>query len=114
MKHRHNGLVRYIRKGRIRLRRKPLHKVTIKGRTYSIYRSNRKNKEYMVEAPKKIVHFADPNMPEYPGTKRGNNYCTRSYGIKGVGDINSANFWSRKLWSCKNKKSTSNQRFKGG
>lgn len=112
MKHRHSGKVKYkSKKGRILYRKKPLHKVTIRNKKYNIYRSNRKNKEYMVDVNGKFVHFADPNMPEYPGTKRGDNYCARSSGIKGKDNLNSANFWSRKLWSCRNKKSTSKRRF---
>lgn len=49
-------------------------------------------------------------MKEYPGTKRGDNYCARSYGIGKEHDVlndpTSPNFWSRKdLWNCKGKKS---------
>lgn len=58
------------------------------------------------------VHFGDPKMKEYPGTKRGDNYCNRSYFIKTKTGQNtrnnplSANFWSRLLlWNCKGKKS---------
>ena len=83
-----------------------------------IKRSSRKNKEYVALLPSgKKVHFADPDMPEYPGTKRGDNYCARSYGIgkkhSVLKDKTSPNFWSRKLWSCKGKKSVSKKRFFG-
>jgi len=81
-----------------------MKKVTIKGKRYTIKKSPRKNKQLMVEELN--IHFGDPNMPEFPGTKRGDNYCARSYGIKGKGNIKSPNFWSRTyLWNCKGKKS---------
>ena len=83
------------------------------GRLYDIKPSNRKDKQYMVNVNGRLVHFGDPTMKEYPGTKRGDNYCTRSAGIKDKAgsktsqDINSPNFWSRKfLWGCKGRKST--------
>lgn len=83
---------------------------------YEITRSPRKNKQLMVifdyKGKQRIVHFGDPKMPEYPGTKRGDNYCTRSYGIvdgQGKPTRNnplSPNYWSRRiLWSCKGKRS---------
>lgn len=85
---------------------------------YKIKKSPRKNKEYVVKLPSgKKVHFADPSMTEYPGTKRGDNYCARSLGIAKEynikGDKKSPNFWSRQLWSCKGKKSVSKKRFFG-
>lgn len=42
-----------------------------------------------------------------PGTKRGDAYCARSYGIKGnwKNDPNSPNRLSRKKWRCRGKKS---------
>lgn len=98
-------------------RKRPLHKVTFKGKQYNIYRSTRKNKEFMAEGPgiKTSVHFADPNLTEFPGTKRGDNYCSRSEGIgkrdNTLTDVTSPNFWSRKLWSCKGNKSISPKRF---
>jgi len=77
-----------------------------KGKQYNIKKSTRKNKQLMVNVNGKTVHFGDPKMPEYPGTKRGDAYCARSYGIKGRNNIKSPNFWSRKvLWKCKGKKS---------
>lgn len=85
-----------------------------KGKKYFIEDSKRKNKEYFVKLPSgRKVHFADPNMKEYPGTKRGDNYCARSFGIGNLKNTKSANFWSRKLWSCKGKKSISKKRFYG-
>jgi len=86
-------------------------KYKYKGKTYKVSRSDRKGKQKKVKLPSgKIVHFGDPDMPEYPGTERGDNYCARSLGIAEKydkkGDPGSANFWSRKvLWNCINKKS---------
>lgn len=85
---------------------------------YEIGKSSRKNKEYYAKLPSgKKVHFADPKMTEYPGTKRGDNYCSRSQGIAKKynikGDKTSPNYWSRLLWSCKGKKSVSKERFFG-
>ena len=51
-------------------------------------------------------------MKEFPGTKREDNFCARSYGIKNKqgqptrNDPKSANFWSRRVtWQCRGKKS---------
>jgi len=89
-----------------------------KGKNYRIRKSPRKNKEYVAKLPDgKKVHFADPDMGEKPGSKRGNNYCARSMGIAQEynikGDTKSPNFWSRQLWSCEGKKSKSKKRFFG-
>lgn len=83
-----------------------------------IKKSKRKKKEYVAILPSgKKIHFADPKMPEYPGTPRGDAYCARSYGIgkrdNTLNDPTSANFWSRRLWSCKGKKSISKKKFFG-
>ena len=68
--------------------------------------STRKGKQCMVKVGDTFIHFGDPNMKEYPGTKRGDNYCARSSGIKGTNDKMSPNYWSRKLlWNCRGKKS---------
>lgn len=113
MQHRHGGYyASKTQRGNIVLKKRPLHSVSVKGKRYNIYKSTRPKKEYMVQVNGRLVHFADPNMPEYPGTPRGNNYCARSSGIKGTNDMNSANYWSRKLWSCKGKKSVSKTRFR--
>lgn len=97
-------------------------KIIYKGKKYLISKSDRKNKQKKVKLPSgKIVHFGDPDMKEYPGTKRGNNYCARSYGIGKeygiLGDVKSPNFWSRKyLWNCNKKKSLKSRKkaLKGG
>lgn len=88
------------------------------GEIYGINKSEKKGKQYVVKLPSgKRVHFADPKMAEYPGTKRGDNYCARSFGIgKKYGvlkDTKSPNFWSRQLWSCKGRKSISKKKFYG-
>lgn len=82
--------------------------VKYKGKKYRIRKSPRKNKQLMAVniVNDEKVHFGDPDMPELPGTKRGDAYCARSSGIKGRKDPKSANFWSRKyLWNCEGKKS---------
>lgn len=76
-----------------------------KNKDYKISRSNRKGKKYKVLVNEKYVHFGAKGYRMYPGTKRGDSYCARSSGIKGVDDINSANFWSRLKWRCVGKRS---------
>ena len=77
-----------------------------------IMKSSRRDKQLMAVFLDKTVHFGDPSMPEYPGTKRGDNYCARSYGITDKqgnptrNDPMSPNYLSRKyLWNCEGKKS---------
>ena len=79
----------------------------VDGIPFTVSKSTRKDKQLMAEFNDgKTIHFGDPDMPEYPGTKRGDNYCARSSGIKTTGNIMSANELSRKiLWHCKGKKS---------
>lgn len=82
------------------------------GNNYKIKPSNRKNKQLVaINENNKKVHFGDPNMREYPGTKREDNYCARSFGIKDKdgkptrNNPNSANFWSRRItWQCQGKR----------
>jgi len=95
--------------------KKLIRKDKVKGRKVEIRKSGRENKQRHVTStdnkkPKIDVHYGDPDMKEYPGTKRGNNYCARSLGISKQynirGDLTSANFWSRwDLWNCKGDKS---------
>jgi len=84
--------------------------VRVNNKQYKITKSERKNKQAKVKVGNKFVHFGDPRMPEFPGTKRAKKYCARSLGIKNkkgertAFDINSPNFWSRKvLWDCDQK-----------
>lgn len=49
----------------------------------------------------KLVRFGDPTMTikkDQPARKA--SYCARSGGIKGTNNKLSANYWSRKAWSC--------------
>lgn len=89
-------------------------KVRIGSKEYTVKKSSRKGKQFVADGPgiKSPVHFGDSKMREYPGTKRGNSYCARSFGIKGRNNLNSPNFWSRFMWGCKGKKSISRKRFK--
>ena len=64
-----------------------------------------KAKKFAVLAKKwddvKLVRFGDPKMTikkDQPANKK--SYCARSGGIKGKSDKFSANYWSRKAWSC--------------
>jgi len=81
--------------------------VVIDGERVVVAESTREGKQLMATFPNgRVVHFGDPEMREYPGTKRGDNYCARSSGIKGVQDPYSPNYWSRTyLWNCQGKKS---------
>lgn len=89
--------------------------INFKGRKFKVSKSPKDDKQLLSKSidgkkPKLKVHFGDPDMKEYPGTKRGDNYCARSYGIGEkyniLGDPKSANTWSRLyLWNCKKKKS---------
>lgn len=92
--------------------------IKVNGKKVKIGKSTRKNKEYFAELPSgEKVHFADPDMTEYPGTDRGDNYCARSLGIAEEHDIldniESPNFWSRQLWSCEEDESVDEDRFFG-
>jgi hypothetical protein len=49
----------------------------------------------------RVVRFGDANMTikkNQPDRKK--SYCARSGGIKGKDNKLSANYWSRKAWSC--------------
>jgi hypothetical protein len=80
-------------------------------KSFVVEDSNRKNKQLKATFKDgKEVHFGDKEMEEYPSTKRGDDYCTRSYGIGkkygSLDDIQSPNTLSRVvLWKCKGKKS---------
>lgn len=86
--------------------------VIVFGEKFDISKSPRKNKQLVAVSRKRDlkVHFGDPKRKEFPGTKRGDNYCTRSLGIANKfnikNDVTSPNFWSRwYLWSCNMDKS---------
>lgn len=68
-------------------------------------RSTQGGKKFVVlackEGKKKVVRFGDANMTIKKGSPaRKKSYCARSGGIKGTKDKFSANYWSRKAWSC--------------
>ena len=90
-----------------------MKKIKIQKKLFKIVKSPKKDKQYRAINSNLTVDFGDPTMPEYPGTARGNSYCARSSGIKGFDDLNSPNFWSRLMWSCRGKKSTSKKKFFG-
>jgi ribosomal protein S8E len=77
----------------------------------NIKRSNRKNKKFMVNINGKTIHFGAKGFRIKPSTKSGDNFCARSYAIKDKdGNFTrnnklSANYWSRKIWRCKGKRS---------
>lgn len=74
-------------------------------------RSNRKNKKYKTTVNGKEIHYGEKGYRIKPGTKAGDSYCARSYGITDKtgrptrNDPKSANYHSRKVWHCKGKKS---------
>jgi hypothetical protein len=57
----------------------------------------------------RTVSYGQKGAKVAPGTKRGDSYCARSYGIKkrakNPNDPNSPNNLSRKRWKCVGKKS---------
>jgi hypothetical protein len=83
--------------------------IKYRGETFSGYNKPKRTpdgpKKFAVLAKSgeqtKLVRFGDPNMSikkDQPPRKA--SYCARSGGIKGTGDKLSANYWSRKAWSC--------------
>lgn len=82
-----------------------------KNNIFEVKNSNRKGKQKVaIFTDGNKVHFGDKEMKEYPGTKRGDAYCSRSFGIgkrdKTLNNIQNANTLSRIiLWKCKGKKS---------
>lgn len=74
--------------------------------------SDRIGKKYETTTPSgRVIHFGATGYRIKPGTKAGDSYCARSFGIlDGKGkptrdDPESPNYYSRKLWRCKGKKS---------
>lgn len=62
-------------------------------------------KKFVVKAcsggQQKVIRFGDANMTikkSQPARKK--SYCARSGGIKGTKNKLSANWWSRREWSC--------------
>jgi len=85
-------------------------KLKYRGETFPGYnkpkKSSAKSSKFTVLAKKgdkvKKVNFGDPDMTIKKDQKdRKKSYCARSGGIKGKNDKFSANYWSRRAWSCK-------------
>lgn len=62
-------------------------------------------KKFVVKAcqngVERVVRFGDANMTIKKGSPaRKRSYCARSGGIKGKSNKLSANYWSRRAWSC--------------
>lgn len=83
--------------------------ITYRGEKFSGYNKPKKTpgspKKSAVLAKKgskvKLVRFGDPKLSikkSQPARKK--SYCARSGGIKGQDNIFSANYWSRRAWSC--------------
>ena len=76
-------------------------------KTYTDKKTGRKRKVSYGQAGK--AKGGGPRVK--PGTKKGDSYCARSYGIKKrlpkkkQNDPNTPNNLSRKRWKCKGKKS---------
>lgn len=79
-----------------------------------IQRSTRRGKKWMVKKNNKTIHAGDSNYSIGVGTKRGNNYCTRSFGIKGKTGSMTANGLARKMWGCVGKRSVKSRAGKIG
>lgn len=69
-------------------------------------------KIYIKDGKKRIVRYGAKGYRIYPGTKRGDSYCARSFGILkkyqqkcNLDDKYSPNCLSRTKWRCKGKKS---------
>lgn len=86
-------------------------KVNFRGEKIIIADSPKEDKQKVGVFPDgEEVHFGDPDMKEYPGTDRGDNYCARSYGMakkyNTTDEARNANSLSRwYLWNCKKDKS---------
>ncbi len=83
--------------------------IEYRGRKFSAYnkprRSSDPRKKFEVLAKEgdtvKLIKFGDPDLSikkNQPARKK--SYCARSGGIPGKNSKLSANYWSRKKWSC--------------
>lgn len=80
--------------------------INVAGKAFKIGSSDRKGKKYKacpVNGSGGCIHFGAKGYTVRPATKRGDNYCTRSAGIKS--DKISPNTFARILWNCEGKKS---------
>jgi hypothetical protein len=62
-------------------------------------------KKYTAKVNGKTRSFGAKGYSIAPGTKKGDNYCARSSGIKKCAKPPCANDLSRKAWGCVGKKS---------
>jgi hypothetical protein len=58
-----------------------------------------------VNGKKHTVSHGAKGYRTYPGTKRGDSYCARSWGIVKKYGMTPANKASRQKWNCRGKKS---------
>lgn len=83
--------------------------IEYRGRKFAKYNQPRRSadpkKKFEVLAKEgstvKLIKFGDPNLSikkDQPARKK--SYCARSGGIAGKNSKLSANYWSRKKWSC--------------
>jgi len=73
-------------------------------------KSERKNKKFKIKTPSgKIIHFGHSlyeDFTQHKDTKRRENYCKRSAGIRDKNgkltknNKEKANYWARRLWKC--------------
>lgn len=59
----------------------------------------------IIKGKKHRVSHGDPKYKISPGTKRGDSYCARSYGIVKKFGKTPRNVASRRKWKCRGKKS---------
>lgn len=70
-----------------------------------IRRSTRKGKKWMVRSPSgKMIHAGAKGYTIAPMTKKGDSYCSRSYGIPTKSKW-TPNALARYMWGCVGKKS---------
>ncbi len=82
--------------------------ITVKGRKYKISAGTAKGKKYKAtptDGGPGVIQFGAKGYKVGPGTPRGNNYCTRSAGIKSSKKGATPNDFARMLWNCDGKKS---------
>lgn len=84
-------------------------RITVSGKRGTITPSNRKGKKWKFTPDNKSikpVHAGAKGFTISPGTKKGDNYCARSSGIKSSGNSGvTPNNVARAMWKCNGKKS---------
>ena len=82
--------------------------VTVKGRKYKISAGTAKGKKYKAtptDGRSGVIQFGAKGYKAGAGTERGDNYCTRSAGIKSSKKGATPNDFARMLWNCSGNKS---------